>query len=163
VAIRYRRYAAANKGRIADYKRRWRQENPNALRDWHARNPSKAPQYKKAEYERDADKIKARVKRHRKDNPEMYAAVSRNKRARKRSAGGTHSADDIASIRKMQRDRCANCQTKLDGGGHVDHIFPLAKGGSNDRRNLQLLCARCNTTKHAKDPLTFARENGRLL
>lgn len=33
--------------------------------------------------------------------------------------------------------------------GHVDHIFPRARGGQNDRRNLRLLCYKCNLSKAA--------------
>lgn len=32
---------------------------------------------------------------------------------------------------------------------HIDHIFPLALGGSNDLVNLQLLCETCNLKKSA--------------
>lgn len=37
---------------------------------------------------------------------------------------------------------CANCGRLLDypQGFHLDHITPLAAGGTNDRSNLQLLC-----------------------
>ena len=48
-----------------------------------------------------------------------------------------------------QRDggRCADCgsKEKLE----YDHIIPLAKGGSNTERNIQLLCERCNRFKGA--------------
>lgn len=32
----------------------------------------------------------------------------------------------------------------------VDHIVPLARGGSNELDNLQILCWHCNTSKGAK-------------
>lgn len=33
--------------------------------------------------------------------------------------------------------------------GHVDHIFPRARGGGNDDSNLRLLCMSCNSSKGA--------------
>lgn len=51
----------------------------------------------------------------------------------------------------FQRDgyRCRECgatnkQTRL----HVDHIVPVAKGGTNDLSNLQTLCEECNRAKY---------------
>jgi len=36
--------------------------------------------------------------------------------------------------------------------GHVDHIVPLAQGGTNDITNFQALCPKCNLSKGAKMP-----------
>ena len=49
-----------------------------------------------------------------------------------------------------QRDnyQCHSCgQTKQETQLNIDHIIPLATGGSNDMSNLQTLCANCNQTK----------------
>ncbi|MDX9973498.1 MAG: HNH endonuclease [FCB group bacterium] len=51
-----------------------------------------------------------------------------------------------------QRDqgRCVECgsKEKLE----FDHIIPLAKGGANTARNIQLLCEGCNRSKGSKAP-----------
>jgi 5-methylcytosine-specific restriction endonuclease McrA len=52
----------------------------------------------------------------------------------------------------LQRDGfiCAYCGQQADT---VDHITPLAKGGTNDPDNLTAACNRCNATK--KDSTAF--------
>ena len=60
-----------------------------------------------------------------------------------------------ASVRQyvFERDRfqCQSCglDQKLDPTAKltIDHIIPLATGGSNDMSNLQTLCQRCNQKK----------------
>ena len=56
----------------------------------------------------------------------------------------------------FERDRyqCRSCgQTQLEVHLSIDHIIPLARGGSNDISNLQTLCLRCNQQKqHYLDP-----------
>ncbi|MBU9359553.1 HNH endonuclease [Burkholderia multivorans] len=44
-----------------------------------------------------------------------------------------------------------------------DDIEPLARGGSNDIANIQLLCRTCNLSKHARDPVEFMQSRGFLL
>jgi 5-methylcytosine-specific restriction endonuclease McrA len=39
----------------------------------------------------------------------------------------------------------------------IDHIVPLAQGGTNDISNLQTLCAKCNREKSAKIDIRFRR------
>ena len=87
------------------------------------------------------------------------------RRARKRDAGGSFTSVDVAAIFLRQRGLCAGhgCGVKLGSTYHRDHIKPLALGGDNSARNIQLLCPTCNHKKHAKDPIDWAQENGRLL
>lgn len=57
---------------------------------------------------------------------------------------------DSVRLFVWQRDggKCVKCgaNEKLE----FDHIIPVAKGGSNTERNIQLLCERCNRQKGAK-------------
>jgi 5-methylcytosine-specific restriction endonuclease McrA len=48
----------------------------------------------------------------------------------------------------MYGARCARCGAS--GQLHVDHIYPVKHGGSNELSNLQLLCRTCNLKKGAK-------------
>ena len=96
-------------------------------------------------------------------NPLARVSHEANRRARKKAAGGKHTAADIKQLFRLQRGKCACCHVSIADGYHVDHIQPLALGGSNDKANLQLLCPTCNLRKSAKHPVDFMRETGRLL
>lgn len=57
----------------------------------------------------------------------------------------------------MKRDgfKCVICGASAQDGArlHVDHIFPVSKGGKTELSNLRTLCDRCNLGKSAKyDP-----------
>jgi len=91
-----------------------------------------------------------------------YASNS-NRRALKAKATGRVSASEIRGLMALQKSRCGNCGCSLKGGYHRDHRVALSKGGSNDISNIELLCPRCNVRKHAKDPVQWANENGRLI
>ncbi len=94
---------------------------------------------------------------------ETKRAIVRNRRAKQRASEGQHTAADIADILRLQRGRCAYCRKPVGKGLHVDHIIPVAQGGSNDRRNLQITCAACNMSKNRSDPIAYATRIGRLI
>lgn len=99
-----------------------------------------------------------------KKHPEKRRAVNNRRRALKYASGENYRASDIADILKRQRGKCAYCAIELKRTvRHIDHIMPLAGGGGNGRRNLQLLCQSCNHSKGARDPIVFAQSLGRLL
>jgi 5-methylcytosine-specific restriction endonuclease McrA len=174
------------KARLAtrDYMRRWRDANPKAAKErqrshyWAA--PDRARDYARRTYEKLKQRKVLAKRAERKVNPNGYReantkfyranvakhrAWGRNYKARKRGSTGAHTAAEVAEILKAQGHRCAYCRTDLHKAKrHVDHIQPLARGGSNDRTNLQWLCAPCNLSKGAKDPVQFVQQElGRLL
>ena len=51
----------------------------------------------------------------------------------------------------LQKGMCAACHCPLTASeADVDHIVPKARGGSDDLRNLQVLCGPCNRSKGAR-------------
>lgn len=147
-------YASANAEEI----KRRRREN-------YAANAEKFRELNRARYAADPEKYLEINRRYAAANPDVICAVRRNRKARKRDAAGSHSADDIRHLLSIQKERCAHswCRKPLRGRYHVDHIVPLSKGGRNDRGNLQILCVSCNLSKHAADPIEWAQRNGLLL
>lgn len=61
-------------------------------------------------------------------------------------------------IYKRDKFQCQGCGKKEDKTQlNIDHIIPLAKGGSNDLSNLQTLCYQCNQRKKANFDPRFRR------
>jgi 5-methylcytosine-specific restriction endonuclease McrA len=83
------------------------------------------------------------------------------RRAAKTNAGGIYTVDDIVRLTNLQKGRCACCgkRRKLT----VDHIVPLARGGSNGPTNLQMLCVSCNSSKGSRDAVAFMQGRGLLI
>jgi hypothetical protein len=50
-----------------------------------------------------------------------------------------------------QAYRCAACAALLSPDWHLDHIVPLADGGTNERPNLQAMCVACHADKTARE------------
>lgn len=74
-----------------------------------------------------------------------------NRRAREKGAGGKLPKGIKDYLAILQKDTCAICQCHIArGGGEVDHILPLARGGQNEIENVQLLCRFCNRSKGAR-------------
>lgn len=56
-------------------------------------------------------------------------------------------------VQLLTEGHCAECKRPLhETGFHVDHVYPVALGGSSKAGNLQALCPDCNRAKGAKPP-----------
>lgn len=153
------RILAAGKIKYAENKEFYRAK---AAADYE-KNKEKISAGRKLYYTRTREASIAKTRQWCVENPEKVRELRRNRRARMRNAEGTHTAEDVSRIRDLQKDKCASCGVRLKGKGQVDHIIPLAKGGSNWPKNLQILCAPCNISKNARDPIEFMQSKGLLL
>jgi 5-methylcytosine-specific restriction endonuclease McrA len=95
--------------------------------------------------------------------PDCRRVILQNYRAKKRLNGGTLSKDISSILLIKQKEKCVSCMAPLINGYHIDHIYPIALGGSNTDQNIQLLCPKCNRQKHSKHPIDFMQERGFLL
>lgn len=159
------RYRASDKGRAT--KQAYYLANAEAIKARvNARRLAKPDDVragKRAWYAANKALVMQRVQEWNALNPEAARSRGRNYRARFKGAEGFHTGDDIKDLFVKQRGRCVYCGTKLSTGYHVDHITPLAKGGSNWPSNLQLTCNKCNNQKRATDPVEYARRIGLLI
>lgn len=55
-------------------------------------------------------------------------------------------------MRVLENDPCSYCG---GSGGEIDHIVPLAKGGTHSIDNLTGACKSCNSSKHITNLLLF--------
>jgi len=145
-------WRAANPGKVAEVLRRHREKNKKVLLE-----------RARVAYAKDPIKNRARTKRWRERNPDGMRAHAMTRWALKKGSSGSYTAEDVQDLLKKQKGKCINCRCDVRKEYHVDHIKPLSRGGPNIKENLQILCPTCNIKKHAKDPIDWAQENGRLL
>lgn len=142
----------ANKGKVKEASIDWRVKNPQRFLEasliWRSENKSK---------------LAAANAKWAKANPEVVRIKSHNRRAKKRMNGGTLSKGLTAKLFALQGGMCPCCRQPLGVDFQMDHIQPLALGGTNTDDNMQLLRQRCNGQKHARHPVDFMQSRGFLL
>ncbi len=145
--------------KLRTYDREWQ-------RQYWAANSEELRERKRKKRADDPDKQRNQERKYRRENPAVGAAKDHNRRARKRGAPGSHTGRDIQDLLTRQNGKCLLCHGTLRKSGkskyHLDHVIPLALGGSNDSGNLQLLCPPCNLKKNARHPDEVAKEMGLL-
>jgi hypothetical protein len=130
---------------------------------WKANNKERIRQATARRNQEIRDVIRAQNAAWRKANPDAIKIYAQNRRARVRACGGKLSRGISEKLFTLQRGKCACCSLPLGDNFHLDHIMPLALGGSNTDDNIQLLRQRCNNQKNAKHPVDFMQSRGFLL
>ena len=161
------KYRKNNPEKSLEYNRAYRVDNKESLRisaaEWHKRNKEKSNARSIAWAAENPERMRKLIADWVKANPEKRRIYDHNNRARRRKAQGRLSKGLADKLFKLQRGKCACCGKPLGDDYHLDHIMPLALGGTNTDDNIQLLTAACNLKKHAKHPVDFMQEKGFLI
>lgn len=120
------RVAAANKERC----RIWRLTHGEWIAEWREKN---------------REHLRAYASSYGRTHREQCRHIAKVRRARKAGCVGSYTRAEWLAIVKNQGGKCAICKTRTKLT--VDHVIPIAKGGSNYAFNIQGLCASCNSRK----------------
>lgn len=147
------RWAARNRDKVAARTSRWQKANPERaaakVARWRAKNPERArANVRKTAAGKPDEYHAARKLAWVRANRDKWNAIQCARRARKLSAPGKFTAEDVAALRECQDDLCAGCRQPMLAKHTVDHIMPLIRGGSNWPSNTQLMCRNCNSSKN---------------
>lgn len=179
---RCKAYYQAHKQELFAAQARRRKENPDARKkhdaDYRVRNAERVAASKAAYKEKNPEKVKLAKRTWIKNNPEKMVAARaawiqsnpekhrmyrENRRALERNAPGKVSSDRVETLLGLQRKKCAVCRCDISKKYEIDHIIPLAIGGTHYDTNIQLLCVTCNRSKGKKHPVAYMNERGLLL
>ena len=152
--------------------RRWKENKELVLQqiaNWKSNNPEKVRKISRAsqaKYRRNNPEIvRLRKVDWANKNRNTVRGYTRKRRAMRLAASGSHTVEDLKDILRLQKSKCAYCRVHFSKIviPNLDHIVPLSKGGTEDRKNLQYLCKPCNSKKNNLDPIDFSRRQGMLL
>lgn len=144
-----RTWREANRDRRREYDRAGREANREYFREykraWYEANRDRKREYNRAWYEANRD---------------LRREYEHRRRARKRAAALEEfsPADVYAWWEELGAYTCFWCDLPFAEGDriHVDHVWPLSRGGHHAVRNLVPACERCNLTKNSSLPHEFA-------
>lgn len=145
------------------YKAKYPERRKATIANWEARNKDKRASYAKKWQTSNRDRAKEITRNWKSSNHDSVLLHNQNRRAKRAQNGGSLSIGLRQRLLKLQRGKCACCGLPLGDDYHLDHIMPLALGGTNTDDNIQLLRATCNLQKKSKHPIDFMRSKGLLL
>jgi 5-methylcytosine-specific restriction endonuclease McrA len=134
-----RKYQEEHKEQIAEYKKAWTKANS-------ARIAASKREY----YERNREEVIARSTEWAENNLERVRQFKANNRRKRRVAKnasrGSFTAKEFKELCERYGNKCLSCGS-MGVTLEADHVIPLARGGSDDIGNIQLLCGFCNRRK----------------
>jgi 5-methylcytosine-specific restriction endonuclease McrA len=165
----------------AAYHKEWKRLHPDKVREYARRGYLKHKEAKKLYAQKNAAHI-ARLKYLAAQKPERKARQNQKTLARyyakkhepefrakrkailnaRRSRFGA--SLDVAVLAQMEAIRqrgthCPHCgYFTAAPAAHIDHLTPLARGGTSTAGNMVVSCGPCNRSKHTKMPIEFIWE-----
>jgi 5-methylcytosine-specific restriction endonuclease McrA len=157
-----RNWYLSNLENLRESRRKYREENASKIQEQNRKYQKNCADKKRESnrkwQESNPEKVRAKHRRWTKSNLDKIRIKCQNRRARIIAAGGTLSKDIVQRLFGQQNGKCACCKADLSKTGyHLDHIMPLALGGTNTDDNVQLLTPTCNLRKGAKHPHKWER------
>ena len=144
--------------------RAWREANRDRKREyqraWYEANRDRQREYNRAWREANQDRYREYQRAWREANRYHLREYYRRRHARKRAATVEEFtiADVYAWWEELGIHTCFWCDLPFteDDRIHVDHVWPLSRGGHHAVRNLVPACERCNLSKNSSLPHEFA-------
>ena len=161
--------------------KRYRDRHPDravaATKKWIEAHKDQYNEANRKRYHRLKKQISEQRKERRKANPEQFRAyyrtyykwksktsyyrvkaLSRIHAARSATGKTSKSAIERLVAIKERGTSCFYCGRNVRGqSANIEHIIPLARGGTNTEENLTVACEHCNKSKHSKMPNEFIR------
>lgn len=134
---------------IQAYAERHREALLAYQREYRARNRDERLAADRRYYQENRERAAAYGRRRRAMFPEKVRLIARARNNRKRAAEGSFTPEEWTALCARYGNRCLACG-RDDLPLTVDHVVPLAKGGTNWISNLQPLCKPCNCQKHLR-------------
>lgn len=133
------KWQARNYDRVLAASRRWKEAHPDKVRAYSAMY-----------WDTHKEERKAALRAWFASNPGMNTFYCRQRENRKRGAKGSHTREQLKARIDFYNGRCYLCGELADT---IDHVIPIACGGSEWPANLRPACRSCNSRKGKKSLL----------
>ena len=152
----------ANPEKYKAYSRKYYQYNKEkclaSTAAWQDANRDKVRQAQRRWREHNKEKQQAATARWAYEHPDKVRQRTNRRRARKTGAIGFYSVDQLRARAEVYGFMCAYCRSAP--AQCMDHVIPLARGGTNWPSNHRPACNACNSSKGAKLPSEWLPTKG---
>lgn len=154
------------------YYHRNRHERIEKARKWREENRDYCLEYSKKYYRLNGDYFTEYASEYQRKNSKRLAEYSKdyarknplvvraNNAKRRASCKDGASGKDVSDWCEAQAKVCFYCQIECEDCYHIDHYFPLSKGGLHEIENLRISCPDCNMSKGSKLPEDWRKIKG---